>query len=514
MTKINKYHLKNYIFSETEKLMGYIKSKKLPFVKFEIEGSFENFTNDDLLTSIKNCHDDERNILKRQLILIYLQRTENYSILNPYDDTDDSSKHSLRVRNYGKSIRKEIDFALTNGLLFYYIELVKYKANWEYDFLNPILFMKLINKSRKIYIERVLSRFPNEHESFTSEYVSFIKNTPISTFNKLQNLIFERCDITLEIIRHFFMSKKTDKVNFIRKYFISTNIELFERFIQEYDDNEDYYYRIFTNAFGLVTFYDEEKNDLETLDQQNQMFFDILSMFNKLESYFLWLIEEGYFYIYDNQPKVKKIIDYIFNEMLESKEINGDRILSSCSFKKIKFFLNYVTCEDKSCCERIFCMLCEMGDLLNAKEIYKLGLIEHDCNGWYPIIKSLEHGHIDIVEWLMSIYQYDLTVNNFMLYENVAFYGLYEAFDWLLKYKNITDFNKLYEIKIKCCAGFAKGKLCYQESKFSYTNPNFLFGDNERNHLFIIDRIDGLLKSISFSTQLQNNNKNRILYYP
>lgn len=452
-------------YTEIEKLMGYRESQNLPFSKFKIDKSFKKFTEDDLIQSIRNCFIAGHKLLKKQLVLIYNQRHINLKKISEWINTeiDDYNNRHKKIPNK-RCVNNEIRYALDNGLLFYYEELVKYKNDWEYDFLELYNFGKLINNFRKSYIKRVGSGLifyssKNINNTVKPEIFEYLSDTDnLKGGLSLSDVLtkFRLSDIILKYVIKEFKLRNISK--FINNILIKENRTIIKEF---YKNNDCFDYNFLFN--------------IGNTDEQDAIIFDILG--DEMDIYFYWLYEN------DQLEHSKKIFELYFN----NQPINNNTIFEVSSHKNLKDHLQFFIPSKASCKNRVFCMLCEMGDLENAKMIYQLGA-DYNCHGSYPIIKSLEHGHIEVAEWLLTLQKYDLTFGNYMLFENVAFYGMYHSLIWLMgKYK--LDSLHIKKILKRCREGKDKGSGCYQISQF-YCNDRYeLFGSNTKRHDDIIRKL-------------------------
>lgn len=162
----------------------------------------------------------------------------------------------------------------------------------------------------------------------------------------------------------------------------------------------------------------------------------------------------------------RNINDVILTVRMTNKILFTDLYFINISHQKLPELYKYINPETSKMWEKIFCMFCENGNLEEAKDVLEKSGIDSSCNGCYPFIKSLEAGQLEVAKWLYSLKKYELTVHNYMLLKNLAFFGMYETFIWLINKIGYIEIKHLKDLEKSCIDGERLGNKCGYESKY------------------------------------------------
>lgn len=490
-----------------QKLMCGKNNYEYPDIKFLEDSNFLNFTKDELIKSIANTHHKNFLSLKRQLIFIYWYRQLDMKEISKYENGE--------IESYKRNNLTLEEYSFCCGHLFVLEEINRNNPNWIEELKNNLDKMKIvINNFRYHYIERLFLNTELDYKFFANLLVfhcdctksKIILNKSYGFFNKskLLSLAHESNDSKLlyEILFRLNENNKEILIQELLDKDILTNQEIYS--ISKIGNREQKKKFILKNLndsnvefYSLTFSADDFRPCLENIsnDKINILLIGGVFTIQFLYSYFY---ECGYY----------NKLDYIKDKYFDNKSQLNNQLASDINPSTVKNYIKYYISDKISINERIFCVLCESGYLEEAKEHLERTKISHTCSGWYPLIKACEAGQLKVAKWLYELGEYNLIEHNYMLYENVAFYGMFFVFEWMISIE-IPPTEALKKIKRRCLEGKNMGsRACYVskfESKFpsyksEYSILNFCKIDSgssidkpTANHSDIIKLIDKLI---------------------
>lgn len=391
---------------------------KLPLSKFDKDNSLFGFTPDDLIESINNLHGKRSISLKKQLVLIYYYKDWDISKISEYSNIIEEYKNSkLTPREY----------ALRNGYLFF-LEVINENIKIEITFesLNFIIF-----NFKKEYVERILinSDLPDDIKKDIIKKVYSVKKRKHIKFDYRIDEVNENSLKYLYLFSEFSVEAKIQEI---------INIDNVNIFINAYRDTPEMFYRL--------------NKDLELMDI---IIKEVFNTQDRLKSY------------YKNRFNRRdiKTLDHLKEKYFNGKKVKDDDYYTINMFSETCLVFKYFLPSSKGVAEKLFCLFCESGQLDNAKELRIETGVYHLCEGSYPIVKAFENGQLETAKWLYELGGFDITTSEYMLYENVAFYGMYNTLKWMDKTNKIPK-CKIDKIIERCQDGVEKGSFCKQQSKY------------------------------------------------